>query len=113
MKTTKLEKKNHNIIVGKNGENIACKYLEQIGYKIITRNYRNKYGEIDIIAKENDNYVFVEVKSRNTNKYGNPAEAVNKSKIEKSRKKKFDSFESHATFDVFHRQEYTKNSSYE
>lgn len=69
-------------IVGKDGEYYASKYLLKIGYEIIERNFSCKSGEIDIICfdeKENE-YVFVEVKTRTNYKYGNPAEAVDKNK---------------------------------
>src|ERR1041384_7305272 len=46
------------------GENAAARYLRQIGYKIIIRNYRSPLGEIDIIARDGDTLVFVEVKTR-------------------------------------------------
>ncbi len=62
---------------GQNGENIAENYLKSIGYLIINRNYRCKQGEIDIIAKDNDEIVFIEVKTRSSIIYGKPAEAVN------------------------------------
>ena len=46
------------------GESAAARYLRQIGYKIILRNYRSPLGEIDIIARDGDTLVFVEVKTR-------------------------------------------------
>ena len=49
--------------VGKIGEDIAVRYLEQIGYHILDRNFRRKWGEIDIIAQQNGTIHFVEVKS--------------------------------------------------
>lgn len=62
------------------GEEEATKYLEKLGYTILIKNYRTPYGEIDIIAKNENEYVFVEVKTRTSKKYGIPAEAVNKVK---------------------------------
>ena len=59
------------------GENIACKYLEEIGYRIIERNFNCRQGEIDIIAIDKDEYVFVEVKTRSNLCFGKPSEAVN------------------------------------
>ena len=63
--------------LGKKGEDVATTFLQSIGYKIIDRNFRCKQGEIDIIAKDKEEYVFVEVKTRTSTKYGRPAEAVN------------------------------------
>ena len=65
---------------GKVGENIAVSYLENKGYQIIQRNFECKQGEIDIIAKEKDEFVFIEVKTRTNVKYGKPKEAVDKTK---------------------------------
>ena len=64
-------------VVGKIGEEIAVKYLEDIGYEIIQRNYSCKLGEIDVIAKYKDELIIIEVKTRTSNLYGLPAEAVN------------------------------------
>lgn len=68
--------------IGKMGEDLALKYLAQLGYKILKRNFKSKLGEIDIIAKDKEEIVFIEVKTRTNNKYGKPAEAVNKIKKE-------------------------------
>ena len=69
--------------IGKLGEDLATKYLETLGYQIIERNFRCKVGEIDIIAKDKDYLVFIEVKYRKDNKKGIPAEAVNHNKRKK------------------------------
>ena len=61
---------------GRRSENLAVWYLKKIGYKIIEQNYRTPLGEIDIIAKEKKTIVFVEVKSRQSIRYGNPKWAV-------------------------------------
>ena len=66
--------------LGKAGEDVACIYLEQIGYRIIERNFICKQGEIDIIAKDKDEYVFIEVKTRSNLNYGRPKEAVDELK---------------------------------
>lgn len=63
--------------LGNFGEDEAYKYLVKSNYKIIKRNYRCKFGEIDIIALDGNCLVFVEVKTRTSDKYGNPAMAVN------------------------------------
>ena len=65
---------------GNIGEEIGSKYLEQIGYKIIERNFSCRQGEIDIIAKDKNEYVFVEVKTRSNIIYGMPRDAVNEDK---------------------------------
>ncbi len=61
---------------GKKSESIAAKHLKKNGYKILEQNYRTKLGEIDIIAKDKDTLVFVEVKARSSNRFGNPKWAV-------------------------------------
>lgn len=63
--------------IGKFGEDIASKYLEAKGYKIKERNYRTFLGEIDIVCEYKGNIIFVEVKTRRSNKFGYPEEAVN------------------------------------
>ncbi|MBF0465768.1 MAG: YraN family protein [Nitrospirae bacterium] len=72
-----------NVETGKLGEVLAEKFLKKSGYKILERNYRNKVGEIDIIAREGDCIVFVEVKTRQSDSFGMPFEAVNAAKRRK------------------------------
>lgn len=62
--------------VGKLGEDLATIYLNRMGYKILARNFRCRAGEIDIIAKDIEEIVFIEVKTRTNNIYGEPSEAV-------------------------------------
>ena len=66
--------------LGRAGELLAIKYLKDIGYEILEVNWRDKHKEIDIIARENDRIVFVEVKTRKNTRYGSPVEAVNMKK---------------------------------
>lgn len=66
--------------IGKLGEDLACKYLQDKGYKILERNFEARQGEIDIIAKDKEELVFIEVKTRSNISYGKPAEAVNEIK---------------------------------
>lgn len=66
--------------IGKIGEDIAARYLQQKGYKIIERNFESRQGEIDIIAIDKNELVFVEVKTRTNMKFGKPIEAVDKLK---------------------------------
>lgn len=61
---------------GNYGEELACKYLKKLGYKILERNYRIRGGEIDIVCKDKDTLVFVEVKTRYTREFGSPADAM-------------------------------------
>ncbi len=70
-------------ISGKYGEMYAARHLEKNGYKILTRNYRARGSEIDIIAVENNTLCFVEVKTRKSKDYGAASEAVNYFKREK------------------------------
>ena len=72
----------HNQRIGKWGEQIAADYLAQRGYEIIARNIRTPYGEIDIIARQSDITIFVEVKTRTSDKMGLPEESINARKRE-------------------------------
>lgn len=69
--------------VGRYGEYLAVKFLEKKGYKIIEKNYSTPLGEIDIIARDKTQIVFVEVKTRTSDSYGLPQEAVNYKKQKK------------------------------
>ena len=67
--------------MGKAGEVLAAEALEAKGYYILRRNYTCPYGEIDIIAIKNKVISFIEVKTRTQEKFGNPLEAITKSKL--------------------------------
>ncbi len=67
---------NFNTEVGRIGEEIAVLYLKKQGYRILERNYRSRLGEIDIIAKDKDVLCFIEVKTRRSDKFGLPFEAI-------------------------------------
>lgn len=71
------------IQLGKNGESIAARHLEQRGYRILTRNYRSPAGEIDIVARQGETIVFIEVKTRRSQRYGHPKAAVTPAKQRK------------------------------
>jgi len=71
--------------VGKDGEDLAVNFLKKKGYKIIERNFRTSFGEIDIIAKDGEIIVFTEVKTRTDETFGHPFEAVHRKKREKMR----------------------------
>lgn len=66
--------------IGATYEERVAKYLSDQGYRILERNFRCRIGEIDLIAEENKILVFLEVKYRKSNRYGNPAEAVTPAK---------------------------------
>ena len=66
--------------LGKQGEDIAVKYLTDKGYEILERNWRNIHKEIDIIARDGKFLVIVEVKTRQTDEYGDPDIAVTRKK---------------------------------
>lgn len=70
------QEESHNIKLGKKGEKQARRYLKREGWKILERNYKNPFGEVDIIAKKDDVYAFVEVKTRLSDIFGMPSEAV-------------------------------------
>ena len=64
-------------------EGMACIFLENCGFTVIDRNYRTRYGEVDIIAKKGDTLVFAEVKARSYGSFGRPAEHVTQKKTSK------------------------------
>ena len=66
--------------IGKLGEDIAIEFLKEHNYKIIERNFACKQGEVDIIAKEKNEYVFCEVKTRRSIRCGKPIDSVNLNK---------------------------------
>ena len=65
-----------NKLFGNRGERLAARFLKLQGYQIIARQARNRFGEIDLIALDNETIVFVEVKTRSSHSAGHPAEAV-------------------------------------
>lgn len=69
--------------IGSEGEARAAKFLEKQGYRILERNYRAPYGEIDLIALDKGELVFVEVKTRTSDAFGAPELAVNPRKQER------------------------------
>ena len=65
--------------LGKQGEATAARFLRGEGYKILYRNFKNRHGgEIDLVCRDRDTLVFVEVKTRSSVEFGSPAEAVTK-----------------------------------
>ncbi len=69
--------------LGSLGENLALKHLKSKGYKILQRNFHSQFGEIDFVALEGGDLVFVEVKTRRSQSFGAPEEAITSWKIEK------------------------------
>jgi putative endonuclease len=66
----------HRVDLGKTGEDLACRELERRGYAILARRYRQRGGELDIIAQDGATLVFIEVKARDSRAFGQAAEAV-------------------------------------
>ncbi len=62
--------------LGRRGENAACDFLTRRGYEILERNYFERSGEIDLIAKKGETIVFAEVKTRRSSRFGAPEEAA-------------------------------------
>ncbi len=72
--------KEQNKLKGNFGEDLACMYLKNFNYKILDRNFNSSFGEIDIIAIDKDEIVFIEVKTRFQNAFGSPDEAIDLNK---------------------------------
>lgn len=69
--------------IGKRGEIEAARFLEKKGYKVMERNYRCRYGEIDLVAKDGHTVVFIEVKTRGSDRFGTPLASVDAKKQKK------------------------------
>jgi putative endonuclease len=80
------EKKRNSRYYGNIGEVFAANLLSKKGFRILEKNFRSRFGEIDIVALKNKRIYFVEVKTRQSFKFGKPEEAVTRSKLEKIRK---------------------------
>lgn len=76
----------HNTELGRHGERLAADHLEARGMSVIDRNWRCRLGEIDLIARDGDAVVFVEVKSRSGRGYGHPFEAITALKLARLRR---------------------------
>jgi putative endonuclease len=66
--------------LGIDGETLACLELERLGYSIVERRFRTRFGEIDVVADDRGTVVFVEVKTRTDSSFSDPAESVTKQK---------------------------------
>lgn len=71
---------------GKKGEAEAEKHLRRKGFSILEKNYKNRHAEIDIIAKQREEIIFVEVRSTSTENFGTPEETIKSKKLEKIKK---------------------------
>ena len=71
-----FRRKTETISTGRRGESLALEFLIGLRYAIVEKNYRKQYGEVDIIARDGDTLVFIEVKTRQTTVFGTPFEAV-------------------------------------
>ncbi|ADU48792.1 YraN family protein [Intrasporangium calvum] len=72
--------------LGAYGEALACRYLADAGFTILDRNWRCARGEIDIVAREAETLVVCEVKTRSTEQFGAPFEAVTRQKLQRLRR---------------------------
>ena len=86
--------------LGKMGEDLACAELGRRGYAVIARGYRTKYGEIDIVARDGETTVFVEVKTRAGDEYGGAAAAVTRRKQRRVAQMAVDYLSRHALHDT-------------
>lgn len=75
-----MEKEINKRKIGQRYEELAVQYLQKKGYRILKRNYRCRFGEIDVIARQGEYLVFIEVKYRGSRAYGTPEEAVDSRK---------------------------------
>lgn len=95
-----------NLYLGRSGEEAAVVLLKEKGYKILIRNYKTRLGEIDIIARDKDTLAFIEVKTRQSERFGLPQESVSITKQRQISKaalvflKENDLLEKKARFDV-------------
>lgn len=69
--------------IGDQGEDLAATELERVGYKILGRNFRTRFGEIDIIAKDGEVLAFVEVKAKSSDYFGSAGEMITRVKLKK------------------------------
>jgi putative endonuclease len=69
--------------IGDRGEDKAVLELQKMGYKVVARNWRNRFGEVDVIAHDGDVLVFVEVKAKKNDFFGAPAEMITGRKLQK------------------------------
>ena len=76
----------HKKILGRKGEKLVEEYLKKQGCKILKRNFRTPFGEADLIVEDGDEIAFIEVKTRTSDRFGRPSDAVVKSKQQRYKK---------------------------
>ena len=76
----------HKKVLGAKGEKLVVAFLKKQGFQILEKNYRTPFGEADIIAKDGEEIAFIEVKTRTTDSYGQPSEAVGADKQRRYRR---------------------------
>ncbi len=72
--------------LGRKGEDLAASYLRNLGWEIVERNYRTRLGEIDLVCRDRDSIVFVEVKTRTETDFARPDQSVTQHKQAKLRR---------------------------
>jgi len=72
--------------VGRYGEDLAARHVQEAGWRVLDRNWRCRDGELDLVGLDGDELVVVEVKTRRTSTYGHPAEAVTRLKLARVRR---------------------------
>lgn len=72
----RLKNKKTTTAIGRKGEDIAADWLAANDYTIVARNYRKRFGEVDIIARQGEWLVFIEVKTRSSDRFGSPQDSV-------------------------------------
>lgn len=70
-------------MLGWRGEEAVLRWLERRGFTFVERNFRTRYGEIDLIMKDGDTLVFIEVKTRRSRSFGAPEESISEKKMER------------------------------
>ena len=68
--------------IGSYGERVAAAFVRRNGYRVLTRNFTSERGEIDLVCRDGDTLVFVEVRSRTGEQFGRPAESIDARKVE-------------------------------
>ena len=82
--------------LGREGEELACQFLREKGYAILATNYRCSWGEVDVIARDGGDLVFVEVRTRRSAGYGTPEESLTPAKVRRLRATAQDYLQNHA-----------------